>query len=202
VVSLDYRLAPKHKFPAAVEDAYCATFWAAQNAECINGDATRIAICGISAGGNLAAAVCLMAKDRGGPPLIFQLLAYPATNIATLETDSYRTYAKGYGLTKFHMQWFRNQYLANEEDSTSPYASPLLAADLSNLPPALVLTGEYDIVRDDGEAYAKRLKDAGVPARYIRYAGAGHMAYWTVGTDTAGDPVQQSVSALQKAFSP
>ena len=202
VVSVDYRLAPKHKFPAAVEDAYCATLWTSQNAERINGDAARIAIGGASSGGNLAAAVCLMAKERGDPPLIFQLLAFPATNIATLKTDSYRTYAKGYGLTKFHVQWFRKQYLAREEDGTNPYASPLLAGDLRNLPPALVLTGEYDVLRDEGEAYAIRLKDEGVPARYIRYAATGHMAYWTISADNAGEAVQQSVLALQKAFSP
>lgn len=201
VVSVDYRLAPRHKFPAAAEDCYAATLWTAKNAERINGDAARIAIGGQSSGGNLAAVVCLMAKDRGEPHLIFQLLAYPVTNLATLETDSYRTYAKGYGLTRFHAQWLRKQYLAHPEDGANPYASPLLADDLSNVPPALVLTGEYDVLRDEGEAYAIRLKQEGVPARYIRYCGKGHMAYWTLEAETAGDAVQQSVAALQHAFS-
>ena len=200
VVAVDYRLAPRHKFPAAVDDSYAATVWTAQNAACINGDASRIAIGGGSAGGNLAAAVCLMARDRGGPHLIFQLLAYPSTNIATLETDSYRTFAKGYGLTKFHCQWFCKQYLKHAEDGANPYASPLLAPDLGNVPPALVLTGEYDVLRDDGEAYAKRLKDEGVEARLIRYAGKGHMAYWTVTGDSAGVAVNQAVEELKEAF--
>jgi len=200
VVSVDYRLAPRHKFPAGVEDCYAAALWTAQNADRINGDSSRIAVGGQSSGGNLAAAVCLMAKERGGPPLILQILAYPSTNIATLETDSYRMFAKGYGLTRFHAKWFRRQYLKREEDGSNPYASPLLAPDLANLPPALMLTGEYDVVRDDGEAYAKRLKDEGVEARLIRYAGKGHMAYWTVTGDTAGDAVNQTVEALKKAF--
>jgi len=197
---VDYRLAPRHKFPAGVEDCYAAVLWTAQNADRINGDSSRIAVGGQSSGGNLAAAVCLLAKERGGPPLILQILAYPSTNIATLETDSYRMFAKGYGLTRFHAKWFRRQYLQREEDGSNPYASPLLAPDLTNLPPALMLTGEYDVVRDDGEAYAKRLKDEGVEARLIRYAGKGHMAYWTVTGDTAGDAVNQTVEALKKAF--
>ncbi len=200
VVSVDYRLAPKHKFPAAVDDSYAATVWTAQNAARINGDFSRIAIGGGSAGGNLAAVVCLMARDRGGPHLIFQLLAYPSTNIATLDTDSYRTFAKGYGLTRFHAKWFRRQYLKREEDGSNPYASPLLAPDLGNVPPALVLTGEYDVVRDDGEAYAQRLRDEGVEVRLIRYAGKGHMAYWTVAGNTAGVAVNQAVNALKEVF--
>ncbi len=200
VASVDYRLAPRHKFPAAVDDSYAATVWIAQNSASINGDPARIAIGGGSAGGNLAAAVCLMARDRSGPHLIFQLLAYSSTNIATLDTDSYRTFAKGYGLTRFHAQWFRRQYLKDEKDGSNPYASPLLAPDLSNVPPALVLTGEYDVVRDDGEAYAKRLREAGVEVRLIRYAGKGHMAYWTVAGDTAGIAVEEAVDALKEAF--
>jgi acetyl esterase len=201
VISVDYRLAPKHKFPAAVEDAYCATQWAAENAKRLKGDPARIAIGGVSAGGNLAAVVCLMAKDRRGPPLVFQLLAYPPTNIATLETASYRDFARGYGLGKSHVKWYRTQYLGKEEDGKSPYASPLLADDLSNLPPALVLTGEFDVLRDDGEAYAKRLKQEGVPARYIRYADMGHIAHWTMESGQAGDALHQAALALDSAFS-
>ena len=201
VISVDYRLAPKHKFPAAVEDAYCATQWVAENAKRITGDPARIAIGGASAGGNLAAVVCLMAKDRSGPSLVFQLLAYPPTNIATLETASYRDFARGHGLGKSHVKWYRKQYLANEEDAKNAYASPLLADDLSNLPPALVLTGEFDVLRDEGEAYAKRLKQEGVPARYIRYANMGHIAHWTIESDQAGDALHQAALALDDAFS-
>ena len=201
VISVDYRLAPAHKFPAAVEDAYCATQWAAENAKRLKGDPARIAIGGVSAGGNLAAVVCLMAKDRRGPPLVFQVLAYPPTNIATLETDSYRDFARGYGLAQSHIKWYRKHYLEKEEDGKNPYASPLLADDLSNLPPALVFTGEFDVLRDDGEAYAKRLKQEGVPARYIRYADMGHIAHWTMESGQAGDALHQAALALDHAFS-
>jgi len=201
VISVDYRLAPKHKFPAAVEDAYFATQWAFENAGHINGDSHRIAVGGASAGGNLAAAVCLMAKDQDGPPIVFQLLAYPATNLATLETDSYRYFAKGYGLTKARVKWFRKQYLEREEEGRNTYASPLLANNLSNLPPALVITGEFDVLRDEGEAYANRLKQEGVSARNIRYAGMGHMAHWSVASDKVGDALNEAVSALRSVFS-
>jgi acetyl esterase len=201
VISVDYRLAPKHKFPAAVEDAYFAAQWAAENAGHINGDSHRIAVGGASAGGNLAAAVCLMAKDREGPSLVFQLLAFPSTNIASLETDSYRDYARGYGLTKAHVKWFRKQYFAREEDWRNPYASPLLANNLRNLPPALVITGEFDVVRDDGEAYANRLTQEGISARYIRYAGMGHMAHWGVRSGKVGDALNEAAAALRSAFS-
>jgi len=202
VISVDYRLAPKHKFPAAVEDAYCATQWVADNARHLQGDPSRIAIGGASAGGNLTAVVCLMAKERSGPTLVFQLLAYPSTNLATLETASYRDYGRGYGLGKSHVKWYLKQYLANEEDSKNAYASPLLADSLSNLPPALVFTGEYDVLRDDGEAYVKRLKREGVSARYIRYASMGHMAHWRIGKDhQVGDALNQAAFALDHAFS-
>ena len=200
VISVDYRLAPEHKFPAAVEDAYTATVWAAEHAEEINGDTSRLAVAGESAGGNLAAAVCIMAQDRGRPPLVFQMLAYPSTNLDTLETDSYRQYAKGYGLTKFHASWFRNQYIGDEKDGKSPYASPLLAENLSGVPPALVLTGEFDVLRDDGESYVERLKEEGVQARFIRYADKGHMAHWMTPSGEAGDAQHQVAFALKAVF--
>jgi len=200
VISVDYRLAPKHKFPAAVEDAYTATKWAAGHAAEINGDASRIAVAGESAGGNLVAALCLMIQDRGGPSLVFQLLACPSTNLATFETDSYRDFAKGYGLTKFHATWFRKQYLADDKDRKNPYASPLLAENISNVPPALVLTGEFDILRDDGELYVEKLKEAGVSARFIRYADKGHMANWKTSAGKAGDAQYQAAFALQAVF--
>ena len=193
-------MAPQHKFPAAVEDAYTATKWASEHATEINGDSSRIAVGGESAGGNLAAAVCLMIQDRGGPSLVLQLLAYPATNLASLETDSYRTFAKGYGLTKFHVKWFRKQYLADEQDRNNPYASPLLAENLSEVPPAFVLTGEFDVVRDEGELYVMKLKEAGIPARFIRYANKGHMAHWKNSSGKAGEAPYQADFALQPVF--
>jgi len=132
--------------------------------------------------------------------LLFQVLAYPSTNLSTLETKSYRNFAKGYGLTKFHVKWFRKQYLADKKDSKNPYASPLLADNLSKVPPALVLTGEFDVVRDEGELYVGRLKEAGVDARFIRYAAKGHMAHWKTSSGKAGDAQYQTAFALQAVF--
>jgi acetyl esterase len=200
VIAVDYRLAPKHKFPAAVDDGYTATAWAAEHAGEINGDSSRLAVVGESAGGNIAAAVCIMAQDRGGPPLLFQVLAYASTNLDTLETESYRKYATGYGFTKFYATWLRNQYIGNKKDRKSRYASPLLAENVSGVPPALVLTGEFDVLRDDGESYVKKLKEEGVPARFIRYADRGHMAYWMTPEGEAGEAQFQVAFALKAAF--
>jgi acetyl esterase len=201
IVSVDYRKAPKHKFPIPVEDAYTALQWAVKNAHQLNGDPARVAVGGDSAGGNISAAVCLMAKDRGGPLVIFQLLSYPATDLSSLDTESYRKYGKGYDLTKKKVQQCRDAYLRNEADRFNPYASPLLAKNLRTLPPALIITGEYDVARDEGEAYAERLKQAGVQARFFRCLGIGHgAAYWAVASDTVQAALNESVSALQKVF--
>ena len=174
VVSVDYRLAPEHKFPAAVDDCYTATKWVAENANAIGGDPTRIAVGGDSAGGNLAAVVALMARDRGKPPLVYQLLVYPCTNFAVFDTPSHRENAEGYFLTKDDMVWFMNLYLRSEADAHNPYASPLRAHDFRGLPPALVVTAEFDPLRDEGEAYAARLREAGVPVVCTRYNGMIH----------------------------
>jgi acetyl esterase len=173
VFSADYRLAPEHKFPIAVEDSYWVTRWIAENGIAQNIDPRRMAVGGDSAGGNLATAVCLMAHDRGGPPIVYQLLIYPITNHA-FETDSYRKYADGYYLTAKDMRWFWNHYLRDQRDGENPYASPLLAKDLSSQPPALVITAEFDPLRDEGEAYAKRLQEASVPAKISRYDAVVH----------------------------
>lgn len=173
VVSVDYRLAPEHKFPAAVEDAYAATVWVANNAAAIAIDVTRIAVAGDSAGGNLAAAVTLMARDRGEPKLMYQVLIYPVTQYA-FDTDSYREYAEGCGLTKEEMIWFWHHYLASTADGQNPYASPLLAENMSNLPPALIITAECDVLRDEAQAYATRLQSAGVSVHLKQYDGMIH----------------------------
>ncbi|MFB2973869.1 alpha/beta hydrolase [Aerosakkonema sp. BLCC-F183] len=173
VVSVDYRLAPEHKFPAAVEDAYAATMWVANNAGVINADRDRIAVVGDSAGGNLAAAVALMARDRGQPALTYQVLIYPVTQY-DFDTNSYREYAEGFGLSKAEMIWFWQHYLANAADGQNPYASPLLAQDLSNLPPALIITAECDVLRDEAQAYAVRLQSAGVSVQLKQYDGMIH----------------------------
>lgn len=173
VASVDYRLAPEHKFPAAVEDSYSATKWIADNAADLGGIPRRIAVGGDSAGGNLAAAVSLMARDRGGPDIAFQLLIYPITN-HKFDTDSYKENGEGYMLTKEDMEWFRNHYLRDQHDEENQYASPLLANSLSSLPPAFVITAEFDPLRDEGEAYAARLKEFDVPVRVNRYSGTIH----------------------------
>ena len=173
VVSVDYRLAPEHKFPAGLEDAYAATCWVWEHAAEIGVAAQRIAVAGDSAGGNLAAAVALMARDRGGPQLTFQLLMYPVLDY-DFDTPSYRENATGYHLTRAAMIWSWRHYLKNELDGWSPYASPLRAQDLSGLPAAPILTAEFDPLRDEGEAYAARLRAAGVPVSLRRYDGLIH----------------------------
>lgn len=201
VVSVDYRLAPEHKFPAAVEDAYAATQWVAKNAHRINGDPTRIAVGGDSAGGNLAAVVAIMARDQNGPTLKYQLLMYPATDISSSNTDSYRNYADGYFLTKGDGEWFCEQYLNCEEDRLNPLASPLLAPDLSGLPPALVITAEFDVLRDGGESYAKRLKKAGVSVKCTRYKGMIHGFMSMDGLlSQARNGIEEASAALREAF--
>jgi acetyl esterase len=201
VVSVKYRLAPIHKFPIPLEDCYAAATWVFKNAQSINGDPARIAIGGPSAGGNLSAAVCLMAKDRGGPPIIFQLLVIPSTNLSSLDTESYRLYATGHELTKKDVEKCRALYLRNIDDRYNPYASPLLAKDHRNLPPALVITGEYDVARDDGESYAERLKQAGVSARFYRFKGMGHFGpYWGAASEKVQAALDEAVSALREAF--
>jgi acetyl esterase len=173
VVSVDYRLAPEHRYPAAVEDAFAATAWVAANGASVGIDPARIGVAGDSAGGNLAAVVALMARDQGGPRLAYQLLIYPITN-DDLDTPSYRDYSTGYMLTREAMKWYWDQYVQDVSKRAEPYVSPLRALDLSGLPPALVVTAEYDVLRDEGEAYAARLQEADVPARWLRYRGLIH----------------------------
>ncbi|MCF8565044.1 alpha/beta hydrolase [Alicyclobacillus tolerans] len=200
VVSVDYRMAPENKFPAAAEDCYAATKWVAENAASIQVDPERVAIGGDSAGGNLTAVVALMARDRGGPSLVYQMLIYPVTN-RDYETVSYRDNGDGYFLTKDSMVWFWNHYLREEQDAVNPYASPLLADDLSGLPPALVLTAEYDPLRDEGEAYAQRLEAAGIEVEATRYNGMIHGFFWMPGAlDQGRRAIERAASALTRAF--
>jgi acetyl esterase/lipase len=174
VVSVNYRHAPEHKFPAAPEDAYAATCWVAQHAHEFDGDATRLAVAGTSSGGNLAAVVTLMARAAQYPRLCYQLLRVPVTNHA-FDTRSYREFGEDYGLERATGQWFWKQYLEQAQDGDHPYASPLRAADLRGLPPALIMTAGCDPLHDEGQAYAQRLIDAGVPVTYRSYAGMIHL---------------------------
>jgi acetyl esterase len=196
VVSVEYRLAPEHKFPAAVEDCHAATKWVADHARELHGDPSRIAVGGTSAGGNMAAVVALMARDRGGPSLIYQLL-YPVTNYA-FDTRSYKENGKDHMLTRDSMMYNWNLYLRSEADGRNPYASPLQAKDLAGLPPALVITAEYDPLRDEGEAYALRMREAGVSVSSKRYDGILHGG---LPPETVREPYQYAITALRHAFS-
>ena len=200
VVSVDYRLAPEHPFPAAVEDAYFATLWASTHAFSFNGDASRIAVSGDSAGGNLAAVVAQIARDQEKPALCFQLLIYPVTD-AACDTPSYGENAEGYFLTKDAMLWFWNHYVQKKDDRYHPKASPLRAGNLAGLPPALVITAEFDPLRDEGERYAEKMIAAGVPVQLKRYDGMIH-GFFTMSSqlDQGKTAMQQSATALRAAF--
>jgi acetyl esterase len=201
VISVEYRLAPEHPFPAAPEDCYAATHWVAEHAEIINVDPGRIAVGGDSSGGNLAAAVALMARDRGGPVLCHQVLIYGETDHYSSGSASYTTCAAGYGLSSASLVWFWDQYLANPEDRLHPYAAPLRAAMLHGLPPALIITAEYDPVRDEAETYARRLQEAGVPVRLSRYEGMIHGFFRMFALfERSYQAVAEIATVLQTAF--
>ncbi|MFN0147571.1 MAG: alpha/beta hydrolase [Dehalococcoidia bacterium] len=199
VVSVDYRLAPEAKFPAAADDCYAATKWVADNAASLGVDARKIAVGGDSAGGNLAAVVAQMAKAAGGPGIGFQLLVYPVTN-HDYGTVSYRDNADGYLLTKESMVWFWDHYLRTPADGKDPKASPLQAKDLSGLPPALVYTAEFDPLRDEGEAYAEAMRKAGVRVEQQRYAGQIHGFYANAAIDDGREAVLKGAKAMRAAF--
>jgi acetyl esterase len=174
VVSVDYRLAPEHRFPAAPDDCLAATRWAAEHAAELNADAACCVVAGDSAGGNLAAVTALRIRDEGGPVLRGQLLIYPVTDYYTPATPSYLANATGYLLTRDLMIWFWDHYLKDAGEASNPLASPLRAPDLSGLPPALVITAGYDPLRDEGERYAERLEQAGVMTAHLHYSNMIH----------------------------
>jgi acetyl esterase len=201
VVSVDYRLAPEHKFPAAVEDAYTATRYVAEHASEFGIDPTRIGVAGDSAGGNLATVVALMARDNGGPALKFQLLIYPVTDFTDRATQSEIDYGQGYFLDTVLMDWFADQYFAIDADRHLPYGSPSKASDLAGLPPAMVITGECDPLRDQGEAYADKLRHAGVAVQLKRYEGMIHPFLSLAGIVDAGrDAIKESAVAVRQAL--
>ncbi len=199
VMAVDYRRAPENKFPAAVEDAYMAACWLVENAESVDVDPARVAVAGDSAGGNLATVVALLAKEHGNPPLVFQLLVYPITDYYSPGTPSYEENAEGYYLTKKDMIWFWNNYISEASHATSPYAAPLRAPDLSGLPPALIITVEYDPLRDEGEAYAKRLQEAGVSVKLSCYNGTVHNFFRLGGVIEQGNQAMNEAGAALKA---
>ena len=197
IVSVDYRLAPETRYPGAVTDCFDATAWVAENAAELGVDAARLAVAGDSAGGNLAAATALMARDRGGPDIAFQLLIYPVTN-ADFDTASYIENAAGYLLTRNSMQWFWDHYVPEAQRREEPYAAPL-HGDLAGLPPALIQTAEYDPLRDEGEAYAAALQAAGCEVQLTRYDGLIHAYFGMQAAVAAARPaMRQACDALAK----
>jgi acetyl esterase len=199
VVSVDYRLAPEHRFPVPFDDAFAATTWVTANAASFGGDSARVAVGGDSAGGNLAAAVCLAARDRGGPRLAGQLLIYPVVE-RNFERPSFGTYGDGYFLTAAAMKWFWNHYLTDPEDAANPYAAPLRATTLVDLPPATVVIAGYDPLADEGSAYADRLRADGNRVEVLRYEGMLH-GFLVIGAfDRATQAIADMCRALRGAF--
>lgn len=201
VVSVDYRLAPEHQFPAGPNDCYAATKWAAEHALELKADPRRIVIAGDSAGGNIVAVTALMIRDKGGPVLRGQLMIYPVTDYFNSGHSSYKENAEGYGLTAAGMQWFWGHYLSNESEAENPYVSPLRAKDLRGLPPALIITAEYDVLRDEGEHYGERLAEAGVPTKVSRYNGMNHGFFNMYGiVDKAKEALEECATWLRARF--
>ncbi|MFC7474462.1 alpha/beta hydrolase [Dankookia sp. GCM10030260] len=202
VVSVDYRLAPEHRFPAGLEDCLSATRWCAENAAALGADAARLVVGGDSAGGNLAAVVALRLRDEGGPRPVGQMLLYPVTDWHTPGWPSYAENAEGYGLTRATMEWFWGHYLADPaREAAHPHAAPIRAASLAGLPPALVTTAEYDPLRDEGEAYAAKLAEAGVPVACTRWLGLNHGFYfWAGKVDRASAALAEAAGWLREVF--
>lgn len=201
VVSVDYRLSPEHPAPAALDDCLAAVAWAAENAEALGADASRLAVGGDSAGGNLAALVCHRVRDDFGPEIDFQLLVYPVTDL-TRSHASYERNGDGYFLTAATMEWFIDCHLRGTSiDPKDPSVSPLYAASCEGLPPALVITAEFDPLCDEGEAYADRLTEAGVPVEAVRYDGQIH-GFFAMATmlEDGRAAVERAAAALKEVL--
>ncbi|WP_320064103.1 alpha/beta hydrolase [Micromonospora sp. RTGN7] len=194
VVTVGYRLAPENPFPAAVHDCHAAVRWLAGHADEFGVDPSRLAVGGDSAGGNLAAAVTLLARDSGGPPLAAQLLIYPNTDQRELAASAGDQDPLLFN--RHSVAWYRGHYLPDPADAENPLASPLLAEDLTGLPPALVVTAEYDPLRDEGERYAERLRAAGVPVELVRYDGMIHGFFAMPGVFDAGRRAQDRAAGF------
>jgi acetyl esterase len=198
VVSVDYRLAPEHKYPAAVEDCYAVTRWLAENGAALNVDPARLAVGGDSAGGTLATVVALWARDRGGPALSCQLLIYPVTDYMP---DLPSRLENGYFLSNADLEWAWRHYLSSAADATDPSVAPLRAADLTGLPPAVIITAEFDPLHDEGNLYADRLRSAGVPTVLARYDGMFHGFVSMAGVIERGKAaLDQAAGDLRAAF--
>ena len=204
VVFPDYSRSPEARYPVAIEQSYATAEWVTENGAGKGLDATRLAIAGDSVGGNMTAALTLMAKERGGPEFAAQVLFYPVTD-ASFDTESYHRFAEGYFLRRDAMQWFWDQYTTDEAQRNEITASPLRAGveQLAGLPPALVITGEADVLRDEGEAYARKLRQAGVPVTAVRYQGIIHdfvMLNALRETHAAEAAIRQAIGFLSEAL--
>jgi acetyl esterase len=205
IVFVNYTPSPEAKYPVALEQAYAATKWVADNGQTINVDSSHLAVIGDSVGGNMAAAIVLLAKERGGPKINYQVLFYPVTD-SNFDTPSYRAYQDGYFLTREAMKWFWDNYTSNQTNRKEPTVSPLQASieQLKGLPPALVINGEFDVLRDEGEAYAHKLMDAGVLVTAVRYHGTIHdfvMLNPLSDTPAARGAIEQASHKLKKILS-
>ena len=198
VASVDYRMGPEHRFPAAVEDSFAALEWLSSNAASLGADPGRLGVHGDSAGANLAAVMALMARDAGGPKLRLQSLVYPVADY-TLSSASYATFAEGYGLlTRAAMMWFQEHYLRSPADAEDWRASPIKAASFAGVAPAIVVTAECDVLHDDGERYAEALRRAGVAVEYREYAGMIHGFFGMVPIIDDAMTAQRAVAAAFK----
>ncbi|HXU92003.1 MAG TPA: alpha/beta hydrolase [Methylomirabilota bacterium] len=200
VVNVDYRLAPEHRYPAAVEDAWAAVRWVEKHAAELAIDSARLAVGGDSAGGNLAAVVALLARDHGGPSLALQVLTYPVTDVAA-ESASYAEFADGFLLTRDSMRWFIEHYVPERKDRLDWRASPLRAQSLAGVAPALVVTAGFDPLRDEGEAYGRRLREAGVRVDMVCYGGMIH-GFAPMGRliETGNRAVAHAAASLRQAL--
>ncbi len=201
VISVDYRLAPENPFPDGLNDVYNTLQWTYNNAESINGDKKKIAIAGDSAGGNISAAVSLMAGNENSSNITCQVLIYPSTNIFELNSKSWSYFANHFNVSNEDMEKYISLYVPRKEDRKNPYVSPLLAKEFNKLPDTLVITAEIDPLRDEGEAYANKLKEAGIQVDIIEYKGVTH---GFIGmdkiTNKADEAINQIVLYLQKEF--
>ena len=205
IVFVNYTLSPEAKYPQSLEEAYAATKSISENGQSLNLDSSRLVVAGDSVGGNMATTLALLAQERGGPAIIFQMLFYPVTD-ANFNTSSYNTYQEGYFLTRDNMKWFWDNYVSNETNRKEPTVSPLQASleQLSGLPPTLIIVGENDVLRDEGEAYAHKLMQAGVPTTATRYLGAIHdfmMLNPISDTPAARGAIDQASHTLKELFS-
>lgn len=200
VISVDYRLAPEHPFPAGPEDCYAAVKWVSANAAQLGIDAKRIAVGGDSAGGNLSAAVAQMARDRGGPAIAFQLLIYPATDMA-LQTPSRKENAVGYFLEEKTMKYFYDLYVPKGTDENNPYLSPLRTKSFAGLPAAYVITAQFDVLRDEGRLYAEKMQAAGVKVKLVNYEGLIHGFFTMSGAvPAARSAIADAAKALKEGL--